>query len=62
MLSKDITIFAGEMNSDNSASGYLNDPFEGIERVFTDVEILAMSEISHGARHGVIFYFLLVII
>ena len=49
-LSKDITIFAGEMDNDNNASGYLNDPFEGIERVFTDVEILSTSEVNIVAK------------
>ena len=49
-LSKDITIFAGEMDKDNNASGYLNDPFEGIERVFTDVEILNTSEVNVVAK------------
>ena len=49
-LSKDITIFAGEMDKDNNASGYLNDPFEGIERVFTDVEILSTSEMNIVAK------------
>ena len=54
-LSKDITIFAGEMNNENNASGYLNDPFEGIDRVFTDVEILSTSEtniVAKAKRYG----------
>lgn len=50
MLSKDITIFAGEMNNDNTASGYLNDSFEGIDRVFTDVEIISTSEVNIVAK------------
>ena len=54
-LSKDITIFADEMNNENNASGYLNDPFEGIDRVFTDVEILSTSEtniVAKAKRYG----------
>lgn len=50
MLSKDITIFAGEMDNDNNASGYLNDSFEGIDRVFTDVEIISTSEVNIVAK------------
>ena len=38
------------MDNDNNASGYLNDPFEGIERVFTDVEILSTSEVNIVAK------------
>ena len=38
------------MNSDNSASGYLNDSFEGIDRVFTDVEIISTSEVNIVAK------------
>lgn len=49
-LSKDITIFAGEMVNDNNASGYVMDSFEGIERVFTDVEILSTSEMNIVAK------------
>lgn len=50
MLSKDITIFAGEMDNDNNASSYLNDSFEGIDRVFTDVEIISTSEVNIVAK------------
>ena len=50
VLSKDILIFAGEMNTDSSASGYLNDSFEGIDKVFTDVEILSTSEVNVVAK------------
>ena len=35
---------------DTSASGYLNDSFEGIEKVFTDVEILSTSEVNVVAK------------
>ena len=35
---------------DSSASGYLSDSFEGISQTFTDVEILAMSEINVVAK------------
>lgn len=35
---------------DSSASGYLNDSFEGIERVFSDVEILNTSEVNVVAK------------
>ena len=38
------------MNTDSSASGYLNDSFEGIEKVFTDVEILSTSEVNVVAK------------
>ena len=38
------------MDSDNNASGYLNDSFEGIERSFTDVEILSTSEVNVVAK------------
>ena len=38
------------MDNDNNASGYLNDSFEGIERVFTDVEILSTSEVNVVAK------------
>ena len=38
------------MNIDSSASGYLNDSFEGIEKVFTDVEILSTSEVNVVAK------------
>ena len=38
------------MNIDSSASGYLNDSFEGIEKVFTDVEILSTSEVNVIAK------------
>lgn len=50
LLLKDITIFAGEMDNDNNASGYIMDSFEGIERVFTDVEILSTSEMNIVAK------------
>ena len=38
------------MNTNSSASGYLNDSFEGIEKVFTDVEILSTSEVNVVAK------------
>ena len=38
------------MNTDSSASGYLNDSFEGIDKVFTDVEILSTSEVNVVAK------------
>lgn len=50
LLLKDITIFAGEMDNDNNTSGYIMDSFEGIERVFTDVEILSTSEMNIVAK------------
>ena len=37
-------------NYDSSASGYLSDSFEGISQTFTDVEILAMSEVNVVAK------------
>ena len=43
------------MDNDNNASGYITDSFEGIERVFTDVEILNTSEVNivaRGKRYG----------
>jgi len=50
LLLKDITIFAGEMDNDNNTSGYIMDSFEGIERMFTDVEILSTSEMNIVAK------------
>ena len=38
------------MDNDNNASGYLNDSFEGIDRVFTDVEIISTSEVNIVAK------------
>ena len=38
------------MNIDKTASGYLNDSFEGIERMFTDVTILSTSEVNVVAK------------
>ena len=38
------------MDNDSNASGYLNDSFEGIERSFTDVEILSTSEVNVVAK------------
>ena len=38
------------MNTDLTASGYLNDSYEGIEKVFTDVEILSTSEVNVVAK------------
>lgn len=38
------------MDKDNNASGYITDSFEGIERVFTDVEILSTSEVNIVAK------------
>lgn len=41
--------------TNNSASGYLSDSFEGISRVFTDVEVLSTSEVNvmaRGKRYG----------
>lgn len=35
---------------DNSASGYLSDSFEGISQTFTDVEVLATSEVNVVAK------------
>ena len=37
-------------NYDSSASGYLSDSFEGISQTFTDVEILATSEVNVVAK------------
>ena len=37
-------------NDDSSASGYLSDSFEGISQTFTDVEILATSEVNVVAK------------
>lgn len=37
-------------NDDSSASGYLPDSFEGISQTFTDVEILATSEVNVVAK------------
>lgn len=37
-------------NYDNIASGYLKDSFEGIDRVFSDVEILYTSEVNVVAK------------
>ena len=40
---------------DSSASGYNADSFEGISREFTDVEVLAVSEVNivaKGKRYG----------
>jgi len=37
-------------DNDSSASGYITDAFEGISRVFTDVEILHTSEVNIVAR------------
>ena len=38
------------MDNGNNASGYLNDSFEGIDRVFTDVEIISTSEVNIVAK------------
>ena len=38
------------MDNDNNASGYITDSFEGIDRVFTDVEILSTSEVNIVAK------------
>ena len=35
---------------DSSASGYISDSFEGISRLFTDVEVLATSEVNVVAK------------
>ena len=37
-------------NYDSSASGYVTDSFEGISRLFTDVEVLATSEVNIVAK------------
>ena len=37
-------------DNDSSASGYITDSFEGIEKVFTDVEILHTSEVNIVAK------------
>ncbi len=37
-------------DNDSSASGYITDSFEGIEKVFTDVEILHTSEVNVVAK------------
>ena len=39
-----------QRDDDSSASGYINDPFEGISQVFTDVEILSTSELNVVAK------------
>ena len=39
-----------QYNEDTSASGYLTDPFEGISRRFTDVEILSESDVNIVAK------------
>lgn len=39
-----------QQDNDSSASGYLEDSFEGISRTFTDVEILSTSEVNIVAR------------
>lgn len=42
-------------DEDSSASGYINDSFEGISQVFTDVEILSTSDtniVAKGKRYG----------
>ena len=39
-----------QYNEDTSASGYLTDPFEGISRRFTDVEILNESDVNIVAK------------
>lgn len=39
-----------QRNDDSSASGYINDAFEDISQVFTDVEILSTSEVNVVAK------------
>ena len=39
-----------QRDDDSSASGYINDAFEGISQVFTDVEILSTSEVNVVAK------------
>jgi len=39
-----------QRDDDSSASGYINDVFEGISQVFTDVEILSTSEVNVMAK------------
>lgn len=39
-----------QQDYDSSASGYLADPFEGISQVFTDIEILRISEVNVVAK------------
>lgn len=39
-----------QRDDNSSASGYINDPFEGISQVFTDVEILSTSEVNVVAK------------
>lgn len=39
-----------QRDDDSSASGYINDTFEGISQVFTDVEILSTSEVNVVAK------------
>lgn len=39
-----------QCDDDSSASGYINDPFEGISQMFTDVEILSTSEVNVVAK------------
>ncbi len=39
-----------QQHHDNSASGYLTNPFEGIGREFSDVEIIATLEVNVVAK------------
>ena len=39
-----------QQDYDSSASGYLEDSYEGISRTFTDVEILSTSEVNVVAK------------
>ena len=41
-----------QQDFDSSASGYINDSFEGISLTFTDVEILHTSEANVVAKAG----------
>ena len=44
-----------ESNYDSSASGYVAEPFEGLSRTFTDVQVLRTSEVNvvaKGKRYG----------
>ena len=36
--------------TDNSESGFLTGPFEGISRTFTDVEVITTSEVNVVAK------------